>query len=400
VSGQGDPPAGWYREPNDPTQERLWDGDEWRRWVRPHLEGRVELNPAGWRPDPKRADYEHLWTGEMWSGLTRPSDGSAPPLPALVSVPKSSGITYQDTNPPISIRGLGIWTAVALALLAIGNIGEIVLRQIYIARLSDLIDNRFVSISSLENAIDSLRSVGVTYGLLEIAAAVLFIVWFFRAYRNLVRFGASDLRYAPGWTIGGWFIPIFNFFRPKAIANDIWKGSAKAEEGEIEGWHEAPLSSLVNWWWGVWIAAVVIGVGGFGGNASDKSVGDLLGSTASSLRDERTFAYVSQGAGLLLIVAAVLGTLYVLRVSRMQEEAIKGWDGAEGPVGAASEASEAIARTSATAASTASTGTHASLANSATKVCPECAEEVKAAARVCRFCGHRFEPPVGSGSAG
>lgn len=25
------------------------------------------------------------------------------------------------------------------------------------------------------------------------------------------------------------------------------------------------------------------------------------------------------------------------------------------------------------------------------KTCPECAESVKAAARVCRFCGHRFE---------
>jgi hypothetical protein len=25
------------------------------------------------------------------------------------------------------------------------------------------------------------------------------------------------------------------------------------------------------------------------------------------------------------------------------------------------------------------------------KVCPECCERVKAAARVCRFCGHRFE---------
>jgi hypothetical protein len=26
------------------------------------------------------------------------------------------------------------------------------------------------------------------------------------------------------------------------------------------------------------------------------------------------------------------------------------------------------------------------------KTCPECAEQVQQAARVCRFCGHRFEP--------
>lgn len=28
------------------------------------------------------------------------------------------------------------------------------------------------------------------------------------------------------------------------------------------------------------------------------------------------------------------------------------------------------------------------------KVCPECAETIKAAAKVCRYCGHRFEEPV------
>jgi len=28
------------------------------------------------------------------------------------------------------------------------------------------------------------------------------------------------------------------------------------------------------------------------------------------------------------------------------------------------------------------------------KTCPECAEHVQKAARVCRFCGHRFEPDV------
>lgn len=34
-----------------------------------------------------------------------------------------------------------------------------------------------------------------------------------------------------------------------------------------------------------------------------------------------------------------------------------------------------------------------------TKVCPECAETVQAAARVCRFCGYRFAPPVAAGTA-
>jgi hypothetical protein len=31
-------------------------------------------------------------------------------------------------------------------------------------------------------------------------------------------------------------------------------------------------------------------------------------------------------------------------------------------------------------------------ASPSTKTCPRCAETVKSAARVCRFCGHEFEP--------
>lgn len=33
------------------------------------------------------------------------------------------------------------------------------------------------------------------------------------------------------------------------------------------------------------------------------------------------------------------------------------------------------------------------------KRCPDCAENVRGAARVCRYCGHRFDPPVSTRSS-
>jgi hypothetical protein len=367
VSGQGLPPAGWYREPSDPTQERLWDGTEWRRWVRPYLEGRVEPNPAGWYLNPWLSEQEHLWTGEMWSGLTRPSEGTGPRLRRLAAAAAPrvhTGMRYSDPNPPVSVLNLGNWTCLALVLTILVSVATLVFRQIYLGRVSDLVDGHLISIHQLETAIDNLNAVGYISGGVGLVTTILFIVWFHRAYRNLIRFGIDDVRYGPGWAVGGWFIPIFNLFRQKAIANDIWKGSASAAAGDSSDWRAAPLSNLVNWWWGVWIASATIGFAGF---HRPETLASLESATISSLRDYRVSLWIWQGTGLIGIAAAVLAILYVRRVSRMQEEATEGWD------------------------ETAPTGS---------KTCPECAEQVRAVARVCRFCGHRFEEPVGVGSDG
>ena len=91
-----------------------------------------------------------------------------------------------------------------------------------------------------------------------IAAAVIFIRWFRRAYLNLPALGATELRYKSWWTIGGWFIPILSFFRPKQIANDIWRRSAP-DGVEPGGTHEyGHVPALFQWWWaffliGTWL---------------------------------------------------------------------------------------------------------------------------------------------------
>jgi hypothetical protein len=83
-------------------------------------------------------------------------------------------------------------------------------------------------------------------------AAACFIVWFHRAYTNLFRLGATELRRRPGWAIGGWFVPILNLWRPKQIANDIYRGSDPKRPDQQPTWSE-PVSPLLHWWWALWI---------------------------------------------------------------------------------------------------------------------------------------------------
>jgi Domain of unknown function (DUF4328) len=84
-----------------------------------------------------------------------------------------------------------------------------------------------------------------------IFAVVMFIRWFKRAYENLRALGLTDLRFRVGWTIWGWFVPILNLWRPKQIANDIWRGSDTdaPPPATDEDWRSRPVPVVFQFWW-------------------------------------------------------------------------------------------------------------------------------------------------------
>lgn len=93
------------------------------------------------------------------------------------------------------------------------------------------------------------------------ATAVVFLVWFHRAYWNLTRLGIRHLRYGSGWAIGAWFVPILNLFRPKGIADDIWRGSDVSLPGMSPlPAKRAPLTFTL-WWTTFILSALLVGVG-------------------------------------------------------------------------------------------------------------------------------------------
>jgi hypothetical protein len=87
-------------------------------------------------------------------------------------------------------------------------------------------------------------TVAVLQLLALVASAVFFLRWFHRSYKNLRAVGGEQ-RYGQGWAIGAWFIPILNLFRPKQIANDIWRGSDPAN----------PVATLLGWWWAAFLVS-------------------------------------------------------------------------------------------------------------------------------------------------
>jgi len=114
-------------------------------------------------------------------------------------------------------------------------------------------------ISSQQANSNDQREVVVTviYFLSFIISAILFIVWFHKAYSNLNK-RVRKTEHSVGWSIGAWFVPIVSLFRPFNIMVEIDKNADKILEkrGVVI---ENKQYSFISLWWGLFIGTHVLG---------------------------------------------------------------------------------------------------------------------------------------------
>ena len=95
--------------------------------------------------------------------------------------------------------------------------------------------------------------------LLLLAAAVTFLFWFARAYRNLPALGAHELKYSPRSPVGWWFVPFVSMVVPLLVTIELSKASdpANRPNGRSER-RRAPFPALLVTWWLALMAATVL----------------------------------------------------------------------------------------------------------------------------------------------
>lgn len=105
--------------------------------------------------------------------------------------------------------------------------------------------------------------------------ALIFVIWFRRMHVNLRAFGEDRTAHSDGWAVGGWLIPIVNFFRPKEIADDIWRRSdpERSRETGHSGMLTGSVPKIVHWWWGIYILAGISAWGARTGGGVDSVSG-------------------------------------------------------------------------------------------------------------------------------
>ena len=172
-------------------------------------------------------------------------------------------------------------------------------------------------VSEAEATANDLRqgAIALLQLLIFIASAAAFLTWSYRVHKNLPALGARNLKYSPGWAVGGFFVPFLNCARPFQVMEEAWRRSyfLAHESDPTPQTHpqhpEPPTFALVQWWWGLLLLSAAFGRLGARIVAGDPTLEQLkAGSVVSVISD------------LLDIPAAWLAIRIIGYITRWQDE--------------------------------------------------------------------------------
>jgi len=236
-----------------------------------------------------------------------------PPLPAGPLPPPP---------PPVVAAAPVRWRdqrALAVALVVLFGVmvcAAVVLSAALANRISVVQDFKAGDFGDILNrandADDFVNGASAFYSLTQLVIVVLFIIWQFRAAKNNEALDRPGARFGPGWSIGGWFIPIANLAIPVLIMQDLWRGATPSVPRGDPRWRSAKGSWLVGLWWGVWVISLLR----FAANNSG-----LHGT--GSLDDIETSNIIALVGVVATAIAAVLAAFVVWTLSRRQLDTLR-----------------------------------------------------------------------------
>ena len=119
------------------------------------------------------------------------------------------------------------------------------------ASISDTVADAEIDASELRQGFIALLRFGLLMPLM-----VIFCCWIYRANANARSLGADDMNYTPGWSVGWFFVPLMNIFKPFKVMKEIWQASSPNIK---ESWQVQTVSALVPAWWALWLLSQFTG---------------------------------------------------------------------------------------------------------------------------------------------
>jgi hypothetical protein len=274
----------------------------------------------GWYPDPTDSDGLRYWDGKRWT-VEQAGREDGPPAPKGEAAP---------APPPKPLGPLARSVILLIVICALANVAYLFVALHYSDRIDSALAGDVPTESEAQDVDDAYAAVNGIALLTLVIAGVTFLVWFHRAYSNVASLVGRPLRFGTGWSVGAWFVPILAAWRPKQIANDIWRAGDRKARG-TQAWNSLPVPGFVHWWWALWLlAGLASSVGGLMASQDPVLVDFAKGAVSATRHDletERDAATVLAGSAALEVIAAIAAAMFVRQASRRQDELISGEPG-------------------------------------------------------------------------
>lgn len=216
-----------------------------------------------------------------------------PPPPPTSPHSRQAQSRRWPTGVAKSIKVLSIIAAVAWGLFGLAIINRIsVLEDIQNQNWSNDLQERA---DSADNFAQSTAGLGICLG---VALTILLMVWLFRTTKALRQLGYQT-KYAPGWAVGGFFIPIAQFIIVYQMISDCRKAIAYFNGGSIDNRY-----SVLGWWWGLQAAALLVSR-------------SLVSSDSSDINSMIDHEYLRIGVAAAMTAAVILASI---SFSRFKED--------------------------------------------------------------------------------
>jgi heme/copper-type cytochrome/quinol oxidase subunit 2 len=154
-----------------------------------------------------------------------------------------------------STRSIGRILIVLLWVLAL--LGPVALMLGYIERsvLHDIKELSFASDKEMHAAAQTsdrnMMIIGILQLIVAIASIIVWFMWVFRSNKLARALGATAMKYSPGWSVGWFFVPIMNLFKPYFAMKEIFLATMDPKgfdtEREVEDQPES-LNIMKLWW--------------------------------------------------------------------------------------------------------------------------------------------------------
>jgi hypothetical protein len=199
-------------------------------------------------------------------------------------------------------------TCFALVIEMLGVLTSLLGALVQIRAANELIAGDETARATLLQALRLEQIVAVAAIPMMIAVALSFILWFYRAHKNLASFRNPALEYRHSAAVWSFVVPIASLIMPLWVMQEVWKGSAPSLPRGDSAPFDAPKSRVAEIWWLTFIVRSVM-----------SWVFVFQTRRITGLRDILSFSYAQLALASVTLIAAGLAVRLVTTITRRQE---------------------------------------------------------------------------------